>query len=202
MSKVTPFLGPGRPRTVVPRRSARMEQRVAAHHADAARFVEADEVVRAASSKDDLEGLYVARLELAREAAGLLFMRLQAVPGSREQGRLATRRIAALREVASLTVAISRAVGSLPSPAAMRRILESLGQAVDEAAASVLPADVAERFSNAWREAARPQFDGLEFGLLQRALGGRPFADPSRAGEDPSSEPRVDATHPHHAKPR
>lgn len=147
---------PGRPRKIARQRSARVRQRVAAFHERAAVFVAADPLVRAAEMGPDLESLYLAREELAREAAGLLFMRLQAVPGSIEMGRLASRRIAALREVANLTVAIARAGAGAPSPERMARIMTSLFEVVDEASASVLPEDVAAKFARAWRERAQP----------------------------------------------
>lgn len=121
-----------------------MRERVAEYHEDSARFVGADRVVRAAASGNDLESLHVAREDLAREAAGIFFTRLQAVPGSRELGRLASRRIAALREIANVTLAIARADQTTPSPARMSRILESLAGVVNEAAAAVLPEDVAK----------------------------------------------------------
>lgn len=154
---------PGRPRAVVRRRTARMQERVAAFHEAGMRFAESDRVVQAAAATNDLEALFVAREELAREAAGLLYARLQSVPGSREMGRLASRRIAALRDVANLTVAIARVDRGLPSPAQMGRILQSL-QDVIEDAASVLPEDVARRFAAAWRQRIEPHLEHLRLG--------------------------------------
>jgi len=140
-----------------------MQERVAAFHEEGMRFAEADRVVQAANSGNYLESLFVAREELAREAAGLLYARLQSVPGSREMGRLASRRIAALRDVANLTLAIARVDQGLPSPAQMARILQSL-QDVIEDAASVLPEEVALKFAAAWRQRIAPHMDHLLLG--------------------------------------
>ena len=57
---------PGRPRTVARRRSPRVQARVDAYNEDSARFVDADPVFEAAKSGDELESLYLAREELAR----------------------------------------------------------------------------------------------------------------------------------------
>jgi hypothetical protein len=153
---------PGRPRKVTPRRSARVQQRVSAFQEGSARFVDDDRVVRAAASGESLEALYIAREELAREAASLLFDRLQATPGSRELGRLASRRTSALRDIANLTVAIARAGAGAPSPERMGRILVSLMEVVDEAAVSVLPADTAVKFQLAWHAGIQPCLASLQ----------------------------------------
>lgn len=129
------------------------------------RFVDADHLFRAAQSGHDLESLYVAREELAREAASLHFARLHAVPGSRELGRLATRRIAALREIASLTIAIARVDTATPAPERLARIMASLVEVVDEAATSVLLPEVATTFREEWRARLAPQFDQLGLSL-------------------------------------
>jgi hypothetical protein len=142
---------PGRPRSVARRRSARVQERVAAYHESEARFVDDDRLFRAAKADVNLESLYAARLELAREAAGLHFARLQAVPGSRELGRLASRRIAALRQVASLTIAIAHADAASPSPARLRLVLEDLMVVVDQSAASVLLPETLTKFRTAWQ---------------------------------------------------
>jgi hypothetical protein len=148
---VIPLGEPGRPRSVAQRRSARVQSRVAAYHESEARFVDADQLVRATKADSDLESLYMARLELAREAASLHFARLQAAPGSREMGRLATRRIAALRQVASLTIAINHAGAASPSPARLRRVLEDLMAVVDQSASSVLPPNSLTKFRAEWQ---------------------------------------------------
>lgn len=147
---------PGRPRKVVARRSKRIRERVASFHEAEERFVEVDQVVLAASVDDRLEVLHVTREALAREAAGLLFARLQAIPGSREMGRLATKRISALRDIANLTLSIARIETGLPSPERMGRILGFLMTTIEEAAENVLPGDTARAFSDAWRARIEP----------------------------------------------
>jgi hypothetical protein len=138
-----------------------VEQRVAAFHEAAARFAVTDRVVQAASGDEPLDSLYLAREELAREAAGLLFARLQTVPGSREVGRLSTRRLAALREITNLTLAIARVNADAPSPERVSRILTLLMDTIDDAADSVLPPETAARFKAVWRERIEPQLGKL-----------------------------------------
>jgi hypothetical protein len=178
---------PGRPRTVTRQRSTRVQERVAAYNEKAARFVAADELYQAAQSGDDLESLYVAREQLAREAASLHFTRLQTVPGSREMGRLITRRISALREITSLTIAIARAGTGMPSPERLERIMANLIDVVDQSAAGVLPPEVAARFRDELRARLEPQLKQLR---IKGTSEGSPLAaDPSdcRQGERASS---------------
>lgn len=148
---------PGRPRTVVRRRSARMQARIAAYNEEAQRFAAEDRLTQAVCSNDKLETLYMSREEIAREAAGLLFDRLHTAPGSREVGRLASRRLAALREVSNLTLAIARANADAPSPDRMHRILSLLMETIDDAADGVLPPEDAEKFRDLWRSRIEPQ---------------------------------------------
>lgn len=142
-------------------RSARLQERVTAFHEEEARFSEFDSVVHAAKSGCALESLYLAREEIAREAAGLLFLRLRSVPGSREMGRLATRRINALRHVAGLTVAIAHAGAGEPSPDRMARIMRDLAEVIDAVASNVLPVALAKHFSEAWRDRLEPHLAAL-----------------------------------------
>jgi len=136
-----------------------MQARVEAHREQGSRFVDLDPLYQAAKSGDDLEPLYVAREELAREAAALLFARIQSVPGSRETGRLASRRIAALREIASLTLALDRM--AVPAPDRLARIIANLREIVGEAAEEVLPTEHAEMFKKAWRLRLEPELTKL-----------------------------------------
>jgi hypothetical protein len=147
---------PGRPRKVAARRSKNVQARVASFHDAEKRFVETDQVVLAALRDDRLDVLHVAREALAREAAGLLFARLQCVPGSREMGRLASRRVAALREIANLTLSIARIDTGLPSPQRISKLLELLMVTIDEAAESVLPTETATAFARACRQRIEP----------------------------------------------
>jgi hypothetical protein len=140
-----------------------VQDRVQSFHEAELRFSSTDRVVRAAEANEQLEALYVAREELAREAAGLLFARLQSVPGSREMGRLASRRIAALREIVNVTLAIARFDSDMPSPDRMSRILGLLVATIEEVCDSVLPSESARKFRAEWRARIEPflaQFRG------------------------------------------
>ena len=105
-------------------------------------FTQADALV-AASVTHSVEVLYLAREAAAREAASLLFERLRCVPASREAARTSSRRIAALSEVARLTLAIDRTNPGDPSPERLRRILESLRQEVENATSKLFGEEVA-----------------------------------------------------------
>lgn len=153
-----------------------MQERVATYHDEESRFVDGDHLFRAAQSGPDLESLYMAREELAREAASLHFARLHAVPGSREMGRLATRRIAALREIAFLTVAIARVDTASPAPERLARIMGNLVKVVDEAAAGVLSPEAEAKFTKELRARLAVQF--AQLGL------GRPTAAPPPAADE------------------
>jgi hypothetical protein len=144
--------GPGRVRTPARRPSPRRVAKTTIYNEELDKFTEADSVVMAAAG-DSNESLYRTRDEVAREAAALLFERRRAVPGSREAARISTRRIGALVEVGSLTIAINRAHPGQPSPERLRRVLGLLRQDVqtviddlfDEPAVTALRAALAAR---------------------------------------------------------
>jgi len=102
--------------------------------------------VRASTAASSLETLYEARNSMAREAASLLWERLHAVPASREASRISSRRIAALSEVAALTIAIHRASPGQPSPERLGRVLVALRTEVEEAACRLFDDATATRF--------------------------------------------------------
>lgn len=116
--------------------------------------------MRASTAASSLETLYEARNSMAREAASLLWERLHAVPASREASRISSRRIAALSEVAALTVAINRANPGQPSPERFGRVLVALRTEVEQAACTLFDDATAQRFLD---ELARglPTFDSL-----------------------------------------
>jgi hypothetical protein len=124
--------GPGRVRTPARRPSPRRSAKTAVYNQELEEFTESDPVVRAARG-ESVESLYAARDAVAQEAASLLFERKRAVPGSREAARISTRRIAALVEVGSLTIAINRASPGQPSPERLRRVLGHLRKDVENA---------------------------------------------------------------------
>jgi len=148
MTKIIDLLdhaGPGRKR-----RPGRQPSRYAKVRRDRfndalEKFTRVDPVVVAVQG-DAVESLYVARDAVAREAASLLFERLRAVPASREAARISSRRVAALAEIARLTIAIHRAHPGDPSPDRMRRVMAALQGEVEDAARKLFDAEGAERF--------------------------------------------------------
>jgi hypothetical protein len=125
-----------------------------------------DRVLRTVVAEKSLESLLVLREEMAREAASLLFQRLKAVPGSRELERLCSRRLAALAEVAALSIAIAKTAPGHTSPETTRRVCRLLLAEVEIAAAQVLPQDAVARLA----EALQRRFN--EQGGLDHAIGG------------------------------
>lgn len=124
-------------------------------------FMRSDPVVRASTGGSSLEALYEARNSMAQEAASLLWERLHAVPASREAARTSSRRIAALSEIAVLTLAIHRANPGQPSPERLGRVMTALRAEVEEAACKLFDAATAQRFLD---ELARrlPTSDSLQ----------------------------------------
>jgi len=136
--------GPGRKRRPGRQPSRYARARRDRFNAALDQFTKADPVVVAVQG-DAVESLYVARDAVAREAASLLFERLRAVPASREASRISSRRVAALAEIARLTIAIHRANPGQPSPERLGRVLESLQGEVEDAARKLFDPEGADR---------------------------------------------------------
>lgn len=140
--------GPGRIRTPARRPSAKRRAKTEAYKTALTAFTALDPVVRAAQGTS-IESLYATRDAVAREAASLLFERLNAVPGSREAARISSRRIAALAEVGRLTLAIGRANPGEPSPERIGRIMALLRADIEDAMRGLFDPDTAQRFVDA-----------------------------------------------------
>lgn len=141
--------GPGRIRKLGRRMSPQAQARRDQFNEKLEEFTQTDALVAASDRGDPVEVLYLAREAAAREAASLLFDRLRCVPASREAARVSSRRIAALSEVARLTLAIDRANPGEPSPDRLRRILESLRKEVEGAAQKLFGTELSDQLMSA-----------------------------------------------------
>lgn len=137
--------GPGRKRRPGRQPSRFAKARRERFNAALDTFTTSEPVYRAVRG-NAVESLYAARDAVAREAASLLFERLRSVPASREAARISSRRIAALAEVARLTLAIDRANPGEPSPERMQRVMASLQGEVEGAARTLFSDDLVDRF--------------------------------------------------------
>jgi glycerol-3-phosphate dehydrogenase len=153
MAKVIDFgkRPPGRPTKVAPAPSERVRARIEAYEKAAAEHTEKDPLVRASAEPASLETLYLTREEIAREAAGALWMRMNSTPGSRERRRASARRVSALSEVAQLTLKIAKVTAGEASPATLRLVLDALQREVEDAAREVFDAGTADRLTIAIR---------------------------------------------------
>lgn len=136
--------GPGRVRTPAPRPTARRQAKQAAYNVELEQFTVGDEVVRATRGRS-VECLYQARDAVAHEAAALLWQRLRAVPGSREAARISSRRVAALAEVGSLTLAINKANPGEPSPERLSRVIAALRAEIEDAVRELFDKNTSDR---------------------------------------------------------
>jgi len=137
-------------RQVKPRPCARSLARRLAFQSAEEEHADQDPIVRAASGASTAELLRLDLFELAKEAAALKFERINAPPGSREQARLITRRVRALRACARTAIQLHKVESGTPSAAVTRRITDLLRHDIEAAAVDVLPAeqarDLIERF--------------------------------------------------------
>ena len=117
--------------------------------------------MQTANNASPLEVLQVLLVELSREAAALLFDRLHLPPHSREVGRLASRRVRALRAVAATRLEMAQIEGDDPPPRVVRRIVELLVVDVLTAAREVLPSEAADRLTVAFHRRLEEQLDTL-----------------------------------------
>lgn len=130
-----------------PQRQARLQALRAAEAEHEAN----DGVVRAAVDATSAELLQLQLVELAREAAILKFDRMQATD-ARERQRICSRRVRALKAVATAAVELHRLDAGASSPGVMRRVLDLLLVDVLGAAAEVLDGKSADRFAAAARK--------------------------------------------------
>jgi hypothetical protein len=143
---------PGRPRSIA---RAPDEQQLAQHQRVAERLqyhVEADPVVRAVSIEPDRTStvaLDAAMMEIAREAAGLLWERRQAqVRGRPEAQKISRRRTDALGRLANLVLERARLGGSELDPfdPKLQRLVSLFNEQAREVALEAIQPEHATRF--------------------------------------------------------
>lgn len=120
-----------------------------------------DSVVQAASGASPVEVLHAQCVELAVEAAALRFDRIRASRGTKDVGRLISRRIRALRSVADAIVQLHALSVGTPSPTAIRQVLQLLTDDVLAASREVLDAPTADRLAEAVHRRVAPLIDEL-----------------------------------------
>lgn len=105
-------------------------------------FVDADSLVKSSGNrKEAIETLHLVKEEIAREAAALLFDRVEAEKYGRDTSQMSSRRIAALRDVANLELEIRKLGASSIDLKGERfqKVFLFLLQTLREAAQEVLP---------------------------------------------------------------
>jgi len=110
------------------------------------RHLDADQVLEAAQTKDARATLEAALVAAAVESASLAWERRRYTAHDRQHGRICSRRIGALVEVAKLRLALHRLEPGAPEPGAVERVTDHLRRAVEQAARDVLPPQDADRF--------------------------------------------------------
>ena len=145
---------PGRPRAVARRPSYSQRERAQSLKQGLDEHVLRDPIVQRASTprSETVATLREIQVEIAREAAGILYDRRNMTPGVRESIQASYRRIRALVEVAHLELAIHRAGGApeLGGELAVR-IIEMLITRIGEISREILPGEKAERLMAEWR---------------------------------------------------
>lgn len=101
--------GPGRPKKI----TLKPRAEDLAYHAEMtkrkAEFIESDVVVRSTSErKEAIELLHHIKLQIAQEAAALHFQRIESEKYGKDTSQTSSRRISALREVASIELEIRK----------------------------------------------------------------------------------------------
>jgi isopropylmalate/homocitrate/citramalate synthase len=133
--------GPGRPRRINPKPTvddlayhAEMQQRKA-------EFIDSDVIVGSIGGrKESAERLQALQLEIAKEAASLLFSRIDIEKYGKDSTQVSSRRIAALREVASIELEIKKlgVAGIDLSSERFQRVFAFFIETLKEAASEVL----------------------------------------------------------------
>lgn len=146
---------PGRPVAIGRRPGARRAERIEATQRALERHLEADPLLQVARGRDARATLEAALVGASVEAASLAWERRHCAAHDREFGRICSRRLAALVEVARLTLVLQKLDPGAPAPAAIKRVTDLLRHAVEQAAREVLPPDDADQFAEAlasrWR---------------------------------------------------
>lgn len=144
-------------RKVRDRPRVRGQERLHAFRVAEAEHAADDAVLRAAASAPTVELLRLQVAELARECAALRWDREHAAD-ARERQRLASRRIRALRSLASAVVELHRIEGGAPSPRIIEKLLADLQNVVEDSVVELFDAGTAERMLTAVRGRLGPAF--------------------------------------------
>lgn len=120
-----------------------------------------DDIVRAAASATTVELLRVQVAELARECAALRWDREHAAD-ARERQRLASRRIRALRSLASAVLELHGLEGGEASPRVIAKVLDDLQDLVEGAVVELFDAHTAARCIGALRARLGPALDQVK----------------------------------------
>lgn len=142
-------------RKVRERPSPTKEARLVAMRAAEATHGADDAVFQAAAGATTVELLRLQVVELAREAAALRWAREHS-SDARDRQRLSSRRIRALRTVATAVIELHRLEGGEPSPAVLLRVLDDLQGVVETCAGEVFEPATVERFVCSLRDRLGP----------------------------------------------
>lgn len=115
------------------------------------KFIMADALVEASSStKDPIAILKLVKAELAREAADLLFTRIEAEKYGRDTSQISSKRIAALKEIAGLELEIKKMGVNLIDVHGeqFQRIFKYFLECIQEIAQETLTPEQADLFFN------------------------------------------------------
>lgn len=146
----------GRARSVAKRPTYRQAERLDWLRAQLDEHVEQDPLVQAAHERAGPSELAQQLcVELAREAACLLWDRQRCTPGTRDAERTSSRRIRALSDLARMILVRDELVGDEVDlrDARVQRVVGMFVRRVHDVVTSVLPLDAAERVIAAWHDA-------------------------------------------------
>lgn len=101
--------GRGRPRKINPKPTVSDLEYHAAMTEERAKFVAQDPVVKSTSSnRDAVDVMRQIKIEVAKEAAALLFQRVENEKFGKDSAQISSRRIAALKEIANIELEIKK----------------------------------------------------------------------------------------------
>lgn len=140
---------PGRPLKIGRQPSSVWEQKLSEQQRALDAHVTGNHLVQLSQTDAGIEVLWAALDAAAREAASIAFQKTLTPVYHRDFGRLCSRHLDAIRDVAKLRLLIEHLEPGASSPEATLRVLDALRVLVLDAALEVLPADATERFSAA-----------------------------------------------------
>lgn len=143
--------GPGRPKKI----NAKPTTDDLLYHAEMARakaaYIEADPLVQSTRNRQEAqETLHRVKEEVAKEAASLSFAKIEEEKYGRDTSQMSSRRIAALREIASIELEIKKLGATMIDLRSERfqRIFQSIIETIRETASEVLNTEQADLFFN------------------------------------------------------